>query len=133
VGGPTESPPRRRYDVDQCSITGHARYGLLIESQDGEPGFVDRSYMVPAADDPGAGAAAWSHTGVCWDNSSAESFWSTFKHEYYYRHIFATKAELVAAVGKWIMRYNNQWRHSAIGMPSPVCYEQSLTGTAKAA
>ena len=37
-------------------------------------------------------------TGICWDNSPAESFWSTFKHEHYYRHAFATKAELVAAV-----------------------------------
>jgi transposase InsO family protein len=55
------------------------------------------------------------------------------QHEYYYRHIFATKTELVAAVDKWIGRYNNQRRHSAIGMLSPVCYEQSLTGTAKAA
>ncbi len=72
-------------------------------------------------------------TGVCWDNSPAESFWSTFKHEYYYRHAFATKAELVAAVDKWIGRYNNKRRHSAIGMLSPVCYEQSLTGAAKAA
>jgi putative transposase len=72
-------------------------------------------------------------TGICWDNSPAESFWSTFKHEYYYRHAFATKAELVAAVDNWIRRYNNQRRHSAIGMLSPVCYEQSLTGTAKAA
>ncbi|HKS47136.1 MAG TPA: IS3 family transposase [Amycolatopsis sp.] len=72
-------------------------------------------------------------TGICWDNSPAESFWSTFKHEYYYRHTFATKAELVAAVDKWIGRYNNQRRHSAIGMLSPVCYEQSLTGAAKAA
>jgi putative transposase len=72
-------------------------------------------------------------TGVCWDNSPAESFWSTFKHEYYYRHTFATKAELVAAVDNWIGWYNNQRRHSAIGMLSPVCYEQSLTGTAKAA
>jgi transposase InsO family protein len=46
-------------------------------------------------------------TGICWDNSPAESFWSTFKHEYYYRHTFATKAELVAAVDNWISRYNN--------------------------
>ena len=72
-------------------------------------------------------------TGICWDNSPAESFWSTLKHEYYYRHAFATKAELVAAVDNWIERYNNKRRHSAIGMLSPVRYEQSLTGTAKAA
>ncbi|WP_353074187.1 integrase core domain-containing protein [Amycolatopsis carbonis] len=51
---------------------------------------------------------------MCWDNSPAESFWSTFKHEYYYRHTFATKAELVAAVDMWIGRYNNKRRHSAI-------------------
>jgi putative transposase len=72
-------------------------------------------------------------TGICWDNSPAESFWSTFKHEYYYRHAFATKAELVAAVDMWVSRYNNERRHSAIGMLSPVRYEHSLTGTAKAA
>jgi transposase InsO family protein len=45
-------------------------------------------------------------TGICWDNSGAESLWSTFKHEYYYRHTFATKAELVAAVDKWMYFYN---------------------------
>ena len=71
-------------------------------------------------------------TDICWDNSPAESFWSTFKHEYY-RHTFATKAVLVAAVDNWIGWYNNKRRHSVIGMLSPVCYEQSLTGGAKAA
>jgi transposase InsO family protein len=46
-------------------------------------------------------------TGICWDNSPAESFWSTFKHEYYYRHTFATRSELVAAVDKWIRWFND--------------------------
>ena len=41
-------------------------------------------------------------TGICWDNSGAESLWSTFKHGCYYRHVFATKTKLVAAVGKWM-------------------------------
>jgi transposase InsO family protein len=65
-------------------------------------------------------------TGICWDNSPAESFWSTFKHEHYYRHVYATKAELVAAVDKWIEFYNSTRRHSALGMHSPNDYEKTL-------
>ena len=33
-------------------------------------------------------------TGVCWDNAMAESFWSTLKIEYYYRHAFRTREEV---------------------------------------
>ena len=69
-------------------------------------------------------------TGICWDNSPAESFWSTFKHEEYYRHVYATKAELVAAVDKWVRFYNSVRRHSAIGMLSPDVYEKSLPAVA---
>ena len=72
-------------------------------------------------------------TGICWDNSGAESLWSTFKHEYYYRHAFATMAELVAAIDNWMHFYNNRRRHSAIGMLSPIAYEQSLTTAGQAA
>ncbi|WP_039804067.1 IS3 family transposase [Nocardia araoensis] len=73
-------------------------------------------------------------TGICWDNSPAESLWSTFKHEFYYRHTFTRKTELVAAVDKWIHRYNTSRRHSSIGGISPLRYEQSLsTGAASAA
>src|SRR3954470_11916521 len=66
-------------------------------------------------------------TGICWDNSPAESFWSTFKHEHYYRHVYATRAEFVAAIDNGMSWYSNQRRHSAIGMLNPVHYEQSLT------
>ncbi|MGH8965421.1 MAG: IS3 family transposase [Actinomycetes bacterium] len=65
-------------------------------------------------------------TGVCWDNAGAESLWSTFKHEFYYRHAFATKAELLAAVDNWMIFYNSRRRHSSIGMLSPDEYEWSL-------
>ncbi|WP_433653864.1 integrase core domain-containing protein [Nocardia sp. CA-128927] len=64
---------------------------------------------------------------------SAESLWSTFKHEYYYRHTFATKAELVAAVDKWMNFYNSRRRHSTIGMLSPDNYERSLLAATSAA
>ncbi|OMC40106.1 integrase [Mycobacterium sp. GA-1841] len=71
-------------------------------------------------------------TGICWDNAGAESLWSTFKHEYYYRHTFGTKAELIAAVDNWMTFYNHQRRHSAIGMRSPINYERALTVTLEA-
>jgi putative transposase len=64
---------------------------------------------------------------------SAESLWSTFKHEYCYRHTFASKAELVAAVDKWMHFYNTRRRHSLIGMLSPIAYEQSLDAATQAA
>ncbi|MFF3229130.1 IS3 family transposase [Nocardia suismassiliense] len=72
-------------------------------------------------------------TGICWDNAGAESLWSSFKHEYYYRHVFATRSELVAAVDNWISFYNTTRRHSSIGMLSPDDYEKSLTAATEAA
>ena len=51
----------------------------------------------------------------------------------YYHHAFATRAELVAAVDKWMAFYNNRRRHSVIGMLSPIAYEQSLNAAKQAA
>ncbi|MFQ6397573.1 IS3 family transposase [Nocardia sp. KC 131] len=55
------------------------------------------------------------------------------QHEHYYRHVYAMESELVASVDNWIDWYSNHRRHSAIGMLSPVRYEQSLTVAAHAA
>jgi len=71
-------------------------------------------------------------TGTCWDNAGAESLWSTFKHEYYYRHTFGTKSEIIAAVDNWMRFYNHRRRHSAIGMRSPIAYEYTLKVTPEA-
>jgi putative transposase len=73
-------------------------------------------------------------TGVCWDNAAAESFWSTLKTEFYNRHHWTTKTEAKQAVGAWIEdRYNRKRRHSAIGMISPVRFEELHPQTAQAA
>ena len=64
-------------------------------------------------------------TGVCWDNAAAESFWSTFKNEYYHRHVFATIHDARRAAYTWIDGwYNARRRHSSIGNISPLEYER---------
>nr|WP_246600940.1 IS3 family transposase [Skermania piniformis] len=62
-------------------------------------------------------------TGICWDNAGAESLWSTVEHEYYKRHAFTTYASLLAGLGKYIRFYNNDRRHSSLGMVSPIDFE----------
>lgn len=64
-------------------------------------------------------------TGVCWDNAAAESFWSTFKNEYYHRHVFATIDAARRGAYAWIDGwYNARRRHSGIGYLSPLEYER---------
>jgi transposase InsO family protein len=63
----------------------------------------------------------------------AESFWATVKVEFYDRYLWP-KADATLAVGDWIERvYNLRRRHSALGMISPVEYENQLNQTPTAA
>jgi putative transposase len=54
------------------------------------------------------------------------SWHSTLEWELRSRETFATRSEARAAVAAWIEDYNTVRRHSALGMKSPVAWEQAL-------
>ena len=73
-------------------------------------------------------------TGVCWDNSVAESFFATLKNEMYYRFSFATRARARFAVAEYIeVFYNRKRMHSTIDYRTPAQALNDYRGAAAAA
>ena len=66
--------------------------------------------------------------GSALDNAVIESWHSTLEFELRSVEHFATRAAARARVSAWIEDYNTSRRHSALGMMSPVDYEQAPTG-----
>jgi putative transposase len=64
--------------------------------------------------------------GSALDNAVIESWHSTLEFELRRLQHFATRAQARAGVAAWIEDYNTVRRHSALGMMSPVQYEQAL-------
>jgi putative transposase len=64
--------------------------------------------------------------GSALDNAVIEAWHSTLEFELRRLQHFATRAQARAGVAAWIEDYNTVRRHSALGMMSPVAYEQAL-------
>ena len=64
-------------------------------------------------------------TGVCWDNSVAEAFWSSLKRELVHRYRFADRASARRAIFAWINRYNRLRLHSSLGYVPPIEWENN--------
>jgi putative transposase len=65
-----------------------------------------------------------SRKGDCWDNSPAESFFSTLKIECINDRVFLTRAQAKREIFEYIeIDYNRKRSHSSIGYMSPENYE----------
>ncbi len=64
--------------------------------------------------------------GSALDNAVIEAWHSTVEFELRRIEHFATKASARAKVAAWIEDYNTVRKHSALGMRSPLAYEQAL-------
>ena len=64
--------------------------------------------------------------GSALDNAVIESWHSTLEFELRAVEHFTTRAAARARVSAWIEDYNTRRRHSALGMMTPVGYEQAL-------
>ena len=77
--------------------------------------------------------SSMGRTGVCWDNSMAESFFAALKNELIYRTVYATKKQARTDVIAYIEGfYNSQRRHSALNYrrPNEVHYGYQQPATA---
>jgi transposase InsO family protein len=71
-------------------------------------------------------AQSMGRPGSALDNAVIESWHSTLEFELRAVEHFPTRAAARAKVSAWIQDYNRHRRHSALGMMSPVDYEQAL-------
>jgi transposase InsO family protein len=71
-------------------------------------------------------AQSMGRPGSALDNAMIESRHSTLEWELRSRQTFATRSQARAAVAAWIEDYNHVRGHSALGMKSPVAWEQAV-------
>ena len=68
-----------------------------------------------------------SGKGNCYDNVFVESLFRSLKVELVNQCTFGSITKARAAIFKYIVWYNRQRRHSALGYMCPVDYEESIT------
>ena len=72
--------------------------------------------------------------GSCFDNAAAEAFFSSLEWEVLSRNQFENTTQAQAIVIDWCYGfYNHDRRHSAIGLVSPINYEESAAPARDAA
>ena len=94
--------------------------GLILHSDRGGQ-YASKSFRKLLA---GKYSQSMSRAGECYDNATAESFWSRLKAEVVESGVFLSLEDARAEIGDYIDNYYNPIRkHSGIGYRSPVQFE----------
>ncbi len=113
-----------------AGVRGGATTGIIFHSDRGAQ-YLSRDYRKAVT---GWGMVqSTGRTGVCWDNSVAESFFSSLKRELVHRYRFEDRAGARRAIFVWANRYNTRRLHSSLGYRSPINWENTQPQAAKAA
>jgi putative transposase len=105
------------------TVRGDAVPGVILHTDQGSE-YTARAFR--AACERMGIAQSMGRPGSALDNAVIESWHSTLEFELRRLQHFATRAAARAGVAAWIEDYNTVRRHSALGMMSPVQYEQAL-------
>jgi len=101
---------------------GGATTGIIFHGDRGSQ-YLSGDYRTLVADL--AMVQSVGRTGVCWDNSVAESFWSSLKRELVHRYRFPDRATARRAIFAWINTYNHQRLHSSLDYIPPAEWEHN--------
>ncbi|WJK38458.1 IS3 family transposase [Solwaraspora sp. WMMA2056] len=126
VGWQTAEHMRTSLVVDALAMAirhGHVRPDAVFHSDRGAQ-YTSARFARHCADNQVR--VSVGRTGVCWDNTAAESFFATMKNEMYHRERFDTRARARFAVAEYIeVFYNRQRLHSSLDYRTPA---EALTG-----
>ena len=96
---------------------GHLQPGAIVHHDRG----TQYAFTIYVTDYTGIDArVSMGRTGVCWDNTVAESFFATLKNEMYHRRPFTRNARARFADADYIeVFYNRKRMHSTLGYRTP--------------
>jgi transposase InsO family protein len=113
-----------------AGVRGGRTTGIIFHSDRGAQ-YLASDYRQAVADRGMVQSAG--RTGVCWDNSVAEAFFSSLKRELVHRYRFEDRAGARRAIFAWINRYNTRRLHSSLRYRSPIDWENTQPQATQAA